>query len=40
MQTLDLLGDEILMRSVRQSLKEARAGRTIPWEEVKQSLDL
>ncbi|MBI2001265.1 MAG: type II toxin-antitoxin system Phd/YefM family antitoxin [candidate division NC10 bacterium] len=40
METLDILGDEALMHSLRQSLKEARAGRTIPWEKVKQGLGL
>jgi hypothetical protein len=40
METLDILGDEALMHSLRQSLKEARAGRTIPWEKVKRDLDL
>jgi len=39
-ETLDILGDETLMRSLRQSLKEARAGKTIPWEKVKRNLGL
>lgn len=39
-ETLDILGDETLMDSLRQSVKEARAGKTIPWEKVKQRLDL
>jgi prevent-host-death family protein len=39
-ETLDILGDESLMRSLRQSLKEARAGKTIPWEKVKRNLGL
>jgi PHD/YefM family antitoxin component YafN of YafNO toxin-antitoxin module len=39
-ETLDILGDEALMLSLRQSLKEARAGRTISWEKVKRALDL
>ncbi len=40
METLEILGDEDLMRALRRSVKEARAGRTIPWEKVKRDLDL
>lgn len=39
-ETLEILGDETLMAALRKSIKEARAGRTIPWEKVKQDLDL
>jgi prevent-host-death family protein len=39
-ETLDILGDEALMESLRQSLKEARSGKTIPWEEAKRGLGL
>lgn len=39
-ETLDILGDEVFMRPLRQGIKEARAGKTIPWEKVKQRLDL
>jgi len=39
-ETLDILGDENLMRSLRQSLKEARAGKTTPWEKVIRNLGL
>lgn len=39
-ETLEILGDEDLMKALRRSIKEARAGRTIPWEKVKRDLDL
>jgi prevent-host-death family protein len=39
-ETLEILGDEALMPALRQSLKELRAGKTVPWEKVKQGLDL
>lgn len=39
-ETLDILGDERLKHSLRQSLKEAQAGKTIPWERVKRNLNL
>lgn len=39
-ETLEILGDEDLMKGLRQSLKEARQGRTVPWERVKRELDL
>jgi PHD/YefM family antitoxin component YafN of YafNO toxin-antitoxin module len=39
-ETLEILGDEDLLKHLRRGLKEARAGRTIPWEKVKRDLDL
>lgn len=33
-ETLEILGDEDLMAALRQSIKEAMAGETIPWEDV------
>jgi len=39
-ETLEVLGDQDLMKALRRSLTEARAGRTIPWEKVKGELDL
>jgi antitoxin YefM len=39
-ETLEILGDEALMHSLRQSLKEARSGRTVPWEKAKRDLGL
>jgi antitoxin YefM len=37
-ETLEILGDEELMAALRQSLAEAAAGQTVPWEEVKAEL--
>jgi antitoxin YefM len=39
-ETLEILGDEALMGALRQSVKEARAGKTVPWEKVKRDLKL
>ena len=39
-ETLEILGDEDLMKAFRRSVKEARAGRTVPWEKAKRDLDL
>jgi antitoxin YefM len=39
-ETLEILGDEALMQSLRQSLKEARSGKTIPWEKARRDLGL
>jgi antitoxin YefM len=39
-ETLEILGDEALMQSLRQSLKEARSGKTVPWEKAKRDLGL
>ncbi len=39
-ETLEILGDEALMQSLRQSLKEARAGKTISWEKAKRDMGL
>jgi antitoxin YefM len=39
-ETLEILGDEALMQSLRQSLKDARGGKTIPWEKAKRDLGL
>lgn len=36
--TLKILGDEGLMKALRRSLREARAGKTIPFEKVKRDL--
>lgn len=37
-ETLEILGDEDLMKALRRSLKEARAGKTIPFAKVKREL--
>ena len=39
-ETLEILGDETLMASLRQSIKEAAKGKMVPWEGVKKSLRL
>ncbi len=39
-ETLEVLGDEELMASLRRSLAELRAGKTRPWSQVKKSLGL
>ena len=39
METLEIMGDEDLMATLRQSIKEGAVGETIPWETVKAGLD-
>ncbi len=39
-ERLEVLGDETLMRSLRRSVKEARTGKTVPWEKGKKDLGL
>lgn len=34
-ETMEILGDEELMRGLRRSFQEAAEGKTIPWETVK-----
>ncbi len=38
METLEILSDKKLMVLLRQSLKEVRRGKLIPWERAKQKL--
>lgn len=38
-ETLEIMGDESLMRSLRQSIKDIKEGKTIPWEIAKQGLE-
>jgi antitoxin YefM len=40
LETLEVLSDDDLMTALRQSLKEADRGETIPWEKVKAEMDL
>ncbi len=40
METLEVLSDPELLRHLRQSVKEMRAGKTIPWDTAKRSLGL
>lgn len=35
METLDVLGDETLMNTLRQSIREADEGKLIPWSTVR-----
>ena len=39
-ETLEIMGDEELMSTLRQSIKEAEEGKLIPWENVKEELGL
>jgi PHD/YefM family antitoxin component YafN of YafNO toxin-antitoxin module len=39
-ETLEIMGDEELIASLRQSIQEAAEGKTIPWEQVKKELNL
>jgi antitoxin YefM len=39
-ETLEILGDAELMTALRQSIKEAEAGKGIPWEDAKRTLGL
>ena len=37
-ETMEIMGDEKLMKSLRQSIEEVREGKTIPWEKAKKEL--
>lgn len=39
-ETLEILGDEDLMLALRQGIREADEGKTVPWETVKAELGL
>ena len=39
-ETLEIMTDKELMASLRQSIKEAKQGKLIPWEQVKRRLGL
>ena len=39
-ETLEVMSDDRLMTSLRQSIREARQGKLIPWEDVKRKLAL
>lgn len=39
LETMEVLADEDLMAALRQSLAEAQAGDTVPWETAKAELD-
>lgn len=40
LETLEILSDKKAMASIRTSIRQLKAGRTIPWEQAKKSLDL
>ena len=40
LETLEILGDEKAMHSIRKSIGQLKAGKTIPWEKARASLDL
>ncbi len=40
LETMEVMADPELMAALRQSIREAEAGKTIPWETVKAELDL
>lgn len=40
METLEIMGDEDFMKSLRQGIREAREGKGIPWEKAKRDLGL
>ncbi len=37
-ETIEIMGDEELMKSLRQSIKEAQEGKTVSWEDAKRAL--
>ena len=39
-ETLEVMSDDRLMTSLRQSIREAKQGKLIPWEDVKRKLAL
>ena len=39
-ETLEIAGDEQLLLSLRKAIKEAEAGKTLPWTKVKKRLHL
>ena len=39
-ETLEIMGDEQLMEALRRGIKEAQAGKGIPWEKAKRNLGL
>ena len=39
-ETLEVMSDEQLMTSLRRSIREAKQGKLIPWEDVKRKLAL
>lgn len=40
LETLEVMGDPELMEALHRSVKEAEAGKTIPWKKARQRLGL
>lgn len=39
LETIEILSDQRALRRIKKSLREARAGKTAPWESVKRRLE-
>ena len=39
-ETLEIMGDEDLMKALREGIKEVEDGKGIPWEQAQRELDL
>ena len=39
LETIEILSDKAAMRRIKKSMKQARAGQTVPWEDVKRRLE-
>lgn len=40
LETMEIMSDERLMNSLRKSIQQAKSGELIPWEKVKEDLNL
>ncbi len=40
LETMEIMSDEKLMNSLRKSIQQAKSGELIPWEKVKEDLNL
>ena len=40
METLEIMADEEMMKTLRQDIKEMKKGKTVPWEKVKEELGI
>ena len=39
-ETLEIMGDEDLMRTLREGIKEIESGKGVPWEQARRELDV
>ena len=39
LETIEILSDKSALRRIKRSLKQARQGKTVPWEQVKRRLE-